>query len=344
VSQPSDSSVVDLSASRDEFQRAAESYRRELQVHCYRILGSIHESEDAVQETMLRAWRSLDSFKGRSSLRSWLYRIATNVCLNAIEKRSNYRRTLPELQGPPAVMVPEGPATDVPWLEPYPDAELEGIVDTDPGPQARYEQREAIQLAFLAAIQFLPGRQRAALLLHDVVGWSAVETAAILDMSAAAVNSALQRARATLEKHRRMEGRSEREIATEQKRTLLDRYVRSWETKDLDGLVALMKEDAILSMPPFSEWYRGRDAIRALFAWAWKALPHAAYRLVATAANGQPAFAVYGLDTSDSQWHTCALHVLNVEDDSVSALTTFRNPDVFRSFGLPTTMCGPSRS
>jgi RNA polymerase sigma-70 factor (ECF subfamily) len=325
---------------REDFQRAAESYRRELQVHCYRILGSLHESEDAVQEAMLRAWRSFDSFEGRSSLRSWLYRIATNVCLNTLAKRRGARRTLPELHGSPALAVPEGPRTDIAWLEPYPDAELEGIVDAAPGPHARYEQRESMRLAFIAAIQYLPARQRAALLLHDVVGWSAAETAEMLEMSPAAVNSALQRARATLGKHSAAEGVSERGIATVRQRELLDRYVRAWESKNLDGLVALLKEDAVLSMPPVSEWYQGRDAIRALFAWAWKMYPYTAYRLVETAANGQPAFALYGQGPSDSKWHAHVLQVLSLEGDTLSAMTYFvdPNPNLFRAFGLPLTL------
>jgi RNA polymerase sigma-70 factor (ECF subfamily) len=320
--------------SREDFQIAAESYRRELQVHCYRILGSIHESEDAVQDTMLRAWRGFDSFEGRSSLRSWLYRIATNVCLNMLEKRSNARRTLPELHGSPAMRVPATQSSDIPWLEPYPDTELEGIVDSEPEPQARYEQREAMQLAFIAAIQYLPGRQRAALLLHDVVGWSAAETGAILDMSLVAVNSALQRARETLKKHRPTDGPSEREITTEQKRVLLDRYVRAWEKQDLDGLIALMKEDAVLSMPPWSEWYRGRDAIRAVFAWAWKEMPFGGYRLFETSANGQPAFGLYAVGRGDSKPRAHAIQVLKVEGDSISSLTYFLKPELFRSFGL----------
>ena len=323
---------------REGFQRAAVSYRRELQLHCYRILGSIHEAEDAVQETMLRGWRGFGSFEGRSSLRSWLYRIATNVCLNALAKRANSRRTLPESHGSPAVRVPgESPPPEIPWLEPYPDAELEGIVDTDPSPHARYEQREAMRLAFIATIQYLPGRQRAALLLHDVVGWSAGETAAILDMSAAAVNSALQRARATLRKHSSSEVRSEREIGTVRQRALLDRYVRAWEAKDLDGLVVLLKEDAILSMPPASEWYQGRDAIRALFAWAWEEFSYSAFRMIETAANGQPAFALYARRRGDLQWHARAIHVLTFEGESISVLANFLDTDLFRSFGFATT-------
>ncbi len=324
--------------SHEEFERAAESYRRELRVHCYRILGSVHESEDAVQETMLRAWRSIGSFEGRSTLRSWLYRIATNVCLNMIAKRSNSRRTLPELHGTPAVALPEGPRTDIPWLEPYPDAELEGIVDTEPGPHARYEQREAMHLAFVAAMQYLPGRQRAALLLHDVMGWSAAETAAMLDMSPAAVNSALQRARATLKKHPSLEGSSERESGIVRQRALLDRYVRAWEKKDLYGLVALLKKDAVMSMPPASEWYRGRDPIRAIFAWAWLELGYVSYRLFETAANQQPAYALYARRKTESEWHAHAIQVLTVEDVSISNLTYFVNPELFGAFGLPATL------
>ncbi|MGA9945467.1 MAG: sigma-70 family RNA polymerase sigma factor [Candidatus Cybelea sp.] len=323
--------------SREQFQSAAESYRRELRVHCYRILGSIHEAEDAVQETMLRGWRSFESFEGRSSLPAWLYRIATNVCLNLLAKRSTARRTLPELNGSPADRLPGEPSMEIAWLEPYPDAVLEHIADTDPGPHARYEQREAMRLAFIAAIQYLPGRQRAALLLHDVVGWSGAETAEMLDMSAAAVNSALQRARATLKKHTASADRGEREVTTVRQRALLDRYVRAWEAKDLDGLVALLKKDAVLSMPPLSEWYQGHDAIRAVCAYYWTAgtLPYSAFRLIETSANGQPAFALYARSTDDSKWHAHVIQVLTVEGDSISALTYFVNPDLFRAFGLP---------
>jgi RNA polymerase sigma-70 factor, ECF subfamily len=322
---------------RDAFQRACESYRRELQVHCYRILGSLHEAEDAVQETMLRAWRGSDGFEGRASLRSWLYRIATNVCLNLVAKRTS-SRTLPELYGPPALAVPESPRTDIPWLEPYPDSELDGIVDADPGPAAQYEEREAMQLAFVAAIQFLPGRQRAALLLHDVVGWSGAETAEMLEMSVPAVNSALQRARETLKKLPRSEDRSKLDIATAKQRVLLDRYVAAWEAQNLDALVALLKEDAILSMPPLSEWYRGRDAIRALYAWAWKEFDYRGFRLIETAANRQPAFGLYVQKEGDPAWHARAFHVLTFDGDSISVLTNFLNAELFRSFGLSATL------
>ncbi len=288
---------------------------------------------------MLRAWCSVGSFEGHASLRSWLYRIATNVCLNLLEKRRRSKRTMPELLGPPTVDYPDVPATEIAWLEPYPDAQLEAIADSSLGPHARYEQHEAIKMAFIAAIQYLPGRQRAALLLHDVVGWSAAETAAILGMSAVAVNSALQRARAMLQKHRPMESSCEREIGNLQKRALLDRYVRSWEEHDFDGFVALLKEDAILSMPPWIEWYLGREAIRAHLARAWEErFAHTEFRLIKTAANGEPAAAFYTRERGQSQWHAYSIFIVTAEGDSIAALTSFVDPTLFRFFGLPKTL------
>ena len=186
-------------ADRDGFQHLAEPYRQELQLHCYRMLGSLHDAEDLVQETLLRAWRGLDRFEGRTALRGWLYRIATNTCLDALADRARARRVLPEAHGSPSQRRPlGGPATEIAWLEPYPDTAHDGLADTAPGPEARFEMSEAVQLAFVAAIQHLPPRQRAVLLLCDVLGWSATETARLLDASVASVNSALQRARATL--------------------------------------------------------------------------------------------------------------------------------------------------
>src|SRR5215472_13615480 len=189
-------------ADREAFQRLVEPYRRELHLHCYRMLGSLDDADDLVQETYLRAWRAFDRFEGRASLRTWLHRIATNACLNALTgRRARARRVLPDDLNPPANSMPDGePATEVPWLEPYPDSALEGIADAAPGPDARYEMHEAVQLAFIAAIQYLPPRQRAVLLLREVVGISAAETGRLLDASVASVNSALQRAHATLEK------------------------------------------------------------------------------------------------------------------------------------------------
>src|SRR5262245_50225014 len=215
------------SGDREAFQHLAEPYRRELQLHCYRMLGSLHDAEDLVQETYLRAWRGLHRFEGRGSFRGWLYRIATNTCLGALARRPSARRVLPQAHGPPAEQPPDGrPATETAWLEPYPDAALEGIPDPAPGPAARYELREAVQLAFVAAIQHLPPRQRAVLLLRDVLGWPAAETARLLDASVASVNSALQRARATLEKRLPTGRQSTLRVPDERQRALLERYLR----------------------------------------------------------------------------------------------------------------------
>ena len=255
------------SGDRRAFQQLTEPHRRELLVHCYRMLGSFHDAEDLVQETLLRAWRGLKGFDGRASTRYWLYRIATNACLNALATRASAGRVLPETESPATEQMPDRePASDIAWLEPYPDSALEQIADDAPGPDARYEMREAVQLAFIAAIQLLPPRQRATLLLTDVLGWSAAESARLLDSSVAAVNSALQRARTTLEE--RLAGRPPRIAiaASEEQRALLERYVRAWESTDVDGFTALLKEDAVMSMPPWRQWYRGRAAIAAFFA------------------------------------------------------------------------------
>jgi RNA polymerase sigma-70 factor, ECF subfamily len=323
---------------RDAFQRLAEPYRRELRLHCYRILGSLQDAEDLVQETFLRAWRGLDGFEERSSFRTWLYRIATNVCLNALAGRA--RRVLPEVQGPPSDHPPDrmlerGPATEIPWLQPYPDAALEGIADPAPGPEARYEMHEAVQLAFVAAIQHLPPRQRAVLLLHDVLGWSAAEAARPLNASVASVNSALQRARATLEKRLPAGRPSSQPLSDDRQRALLDRYLRAWENADVDGFVALLKEDAVVSMPPWREWYRGREALRTFFAWAWRPGGHGPFRLIPTGANRQPGFAFYCHGGTGGDWRAHSINVLSVDDNSIAALTFFLDPPLFVPFGLP---------
>jgi RNA polymerase sigma-70 factor (ECF subfamily) len=324
---------------REAFQQLAEPYRRELQVHCYRMLGSFHDAEDAVQEMFLRAWRGLERFEGRASFRNWLYRIATNVCLDVLARRRGTRRVLPEAYGPPTDQAPSGtPATEIAWLEPYPDAALECLADTAPGPDARYELHEAVQLAFVATIQQLPPRQRAVLLLRDVLGWSASETARLLDASVASVNSALQRARATLEKQYPAGRPSVQPAPDDRQRALLERYVRAWEGADLDGFVALLLEDAVMSMPPWKQWYRGREAIRAFFAWAWRVDGHGPFRLVPTAANRQPALAMYrrgpeGPEGPEGQ--AFAIVVLTLQDDAIAAVTTFVEPRLFAAFGLP---------
>jgi RNA polymerase sigma-70 factor (ECF subfamily) len=320
------------------FARLAEPFRRELKLHCYRMLGSLHEAEDAVQDAYLRAWRSFDGFDGRGSFRAWLYRIATNACLDALASRKNMRRLLPNQQAPAtaAEQMPGGaPPTDIAWLEPYPDSDLEGIADDAPNPEARYSSREAVQLAFVAVIQQLPPRQRAALLLCDVMGWSADETSHLLGGSIASVNSALQRARETLAK-RYPDGRpptASRPSPDQQK--LLDRYLRAWEGHDLNGFAALLKEDATFTMPPWLQWYAGRESIRSFVAIAWKSC--GGVRLAPTAANGQPAFAVY-TRTGAHAWAAQSIHVLTLEQEMIATLTVFLEPAVFQAFGLPLTL------
>jgi RNA polymerase sigma-70 factor, ECF subfamily len=324
---------------KQAFERLAKPFRREIKLHCYRMLGSLHDAEDLVQETYLRAWRSFEGFEG-GSFRAWLYRIATNACLDALASRKHAQRLLPDQRAPASTQMPDGtPATDVAWLEPYPDSNLEGIADEAPNPEARYTSREAVQLAFVAAIQELPPRQRAALLLCDVLGWAAAEAATLLGGSIASINSALQRARDTLAK-RYPDGRPlepSRPSATQQR--LLDRYLRAWERLDLDDFVALLKEDATYTMPPTPQWYAGRRAILTFFEWAWKA--YDGFRMVPTGANSQPAFAAYSRSTAGAPWAAHSIHVLSLEREAISALTLFykpTSPGLLDAFGLPLTL------
>jgi RNA polymerase sigma-70 factor, ECF subfamily len=328
----------DPESTRQTFEELAEPFRQELKLHCYRMLGSLHEAEDLVQETYLRAWRSFDRFEG-GSFRAWLYRIATNACLNAFAARKNRLRLLPDQQAPASAtfQMPEGtPPADIPWLEPYPDSNLEGIADIAPNPAARYASHEAVQLAFVTAIQQLPPRQRAVLLLCDVLGWAAAEAATLLAGSTASINSALQRAR---EKLAKLYPKGRPPVAASpntKERELLDRYLRAWESNDLDGFVALLKEDATYTMPPWLQWYAGRDAVRSFFAVAWQ--NRGDIRLLPTAANCQPAFAMYTRPSAGEPWAAHAVHVLTLEQDLISRLTLFvetDGPSLFPSFGLP---------
>jgi RNA polymerase sigma-70 factor, ECF subfamily len=317
-------------------QQLTEPHRRELQVHCYRMLGSFHDAEDLVQETFLRAWRGLASFDGRAPVRYWLYRIATNVCLNALASRASAGRVLPETHNPPTEQMPDRePADDIAWLEPYPDSALEGIPDDAPGPDARYEMREAVHLAFIAAIQLLPPRQRAALLLRDVLGWSAAESARLLDSSVGAINSMLQRARATLEERRRAgPARLSAAATTDEHRALLQRYVHAWESTDVDGFTALLKEDAVLSMPPWKQWYLGRHAIGTFFARTGRPGGHAPFRLVPIGANGQPSFAFYSRWQSP-EWRFHSIQLLMLDGNTIERMTSFVMPALASVFALP---------
>ena len=328
--------VVAAAKAGDEaaFVSLVERYRRELHVHCYRMTGSFEDAEDLVQETFLRAWRRRASFEGRSTFRAWLYRIATNACLDALAHER--RRARPD----PGAALP--PPADLPWLQPYPDLLLDGAAPSEGEPDAAAVSKETIELAFLAAIQYLPPRQRAVLILRDVLGWSAKETASLLESSAASVNSALQRARATLKKRlprRRLEWAAGAD-PSEEERALLQRYVDAHERADIAGLAALLRDDALLTMPPQPLWYRGRDVIATFLAEAIEpASPDyiGHFRLVPTRANRQPAAANYLRRPGDSVYRALALDVLRVEEGKVVEIVAFP-ADLFPAFGLPPTL------
>jgi RNA polymerase sigma-70 factor (ECF subfamily) len=318
----------------DAFGRLVGPFQRELKAHCYRMLGSYADAEDALQETLLRAWRSLARFEGRSSFRSWLYRIATNACLRAIERRP--KRMLPMDYAPAADphAARGGPVNDPVWLEPYPDASLglEGLA----GPDARYEQRESIELAFIAALQHLPARQRAVLILRDVLGFSARETAAVLDTTPVSIDSALQRA------HKSVDGRlptqaqqqTLRLLGDDELGRLIQRYVAAWERNDIDALVSMLAQDARLAMPPRPTWYSGREQVTA-FVRRYLLTERTRWRLVPTTANGQPAAAAYLWDEQAGAFMPDCLHVLTLRAGEIEEIMAFRSPEVFPSFDLP---------
>jgi RNA polymerase sigma-70 factor (ECF subfamily) len=339
VTEPDIDAVVAAATAGDEpaFSQLVERYRPELQVHCYRMMGSFEDSEDLLQETFLRAWRGRASFSPReaSSFRAWLYRIATNACLDAL--RTRQRRIVPqEVAAPGDPTVAPSPPADLPWLQPYPDRLLEAIAPATDEPGAVVVARETIELAFLAAIQHLPARQRAALILRDVLGWSAKETASLLEGSVASVNSALQRARATLRDHlpeRRTEWARAVEPSAEE-RELLRRYVDAHERADADALAELLHEDAVLTMPPIPTWYAGREAIRIASRKGFD--PEFGHlRTLVAAANSQPAAAHYLRRPGEVEHRPLALDVLRVEGGRIAAITSFLSPELFPAFGLP---------
>jgi RNA polymerase sigma-70 factor (ECF subfamily) len=332
----SEQELLDAACDGDEdaFGRLVEPHQAELHAHCYRMLGSLHDAEDALQDALLRAWRGLRGKKSRGSLRAWLYTIATNACLDTIARRP--KRVLPVDYGPP--MDPDhGSGRALPetmWVEPYPDNRLEAS-DRHATPEARYEQREAVELAFVAALQHLPDRQRAALILRDVLGFSAKEVAEALDSTAASVNSALQRARKAVDE--RLPDQSQqatlRTLGDEGLRELVQRFSDAFERGEVETILDLLADDATFEMPPYAGWHRGREAIAA--SWLMPDEPEIRLRLVPTTANGQPAFAAYRFSPDEGRFVAIALDVLTLDGDRIAAVTAFRTPALFPSFGLP---------
>jgi RNA polymerase sigma-70 factor (TIGR02960 family) len=319
----------------DAFSALVEPYRRELQVHCYRILGSVQDAEDLVQETLLAAWRGLDSFEERASLRVWLYRIATNRCLNALRDRRRRPREHQAMVPPPKPTRLSEPI----WLEPYPDGMLEGVGDISFGPEARYEAAEATALAFVAALQHLPPLQRCVLVLRDVLGFGAAEVAAILDCTEASAKGALQRARRALRE--RLPVAPSDDVAlppSRREREVVGRFASAVESGDIDGVVALLTDDAWLTMPPEPYEYQGHAAI-AEFLDDRTRLRGANFKLVPTGANGQPAFGCYLPDQHGATGHAYGLMVLTLRGgEQISAITWFGDRAVIARFGLAATV------
>jgi RNA polymerase sigma-70 factor (TIGR02960 family) len=313
----------------DAFQALTAPHRRELEVHCYRMLGSVQDAEDALQDTLLAAWRGLGGFEGRASMRTWLYRIATNRCLNA--RRAAGRRPAKEWNVP-GVEPPEPTRLgEVVWLEPLPDALLEGAIDVPLGPEARYEQTESISLAFVTALQTLPPRQLAVLVLRDVLGFHASEVAEMLDATVESVNSALKRARAGLERRRAAEREPPPAAGSRAEEAIVARFVSAYESADLDALVALLTDDVFVSMPPMPFEYEGRDVVAGFCALILG--PGRRFDLVPTRANGQPAFGAYIHGPGGVRYGT-GLLVITLSGERIGAMTRFEN-SVLPRFGLP---------
>ena len=315
----------------DAFRELTDPYRRELQLHLYRIVGSAQDAEDLLQETLLAAWRGLDRFEERASVRAWLYRIATNRSLDAL--RASRRRPEGVLQ---MTAVPQPTRRSDPiWLEPYPDVLLEGIPDQAPGPEARYETKETIALAFVAGLQHLPPEQRAVLVLRDVLGFAAREVAAMLDTSAASVNSLLRRARAAFESRLPIAGRERAPLPNSRReRDVVGRLADAFEAGEIDAVVALLTADAWLTMPPEPYEYQGRSAIGAFL--RDRAVRRGGpLRLQPTRANGQPAFGCYFPSPQTEVGRPYGLLLLTLEGDQISAMTWFADNSVFPHFGLP---------
>ena len=318
----------------EAFRELTEPHRRELLVHCYRMLGSFQDAEDALQDTLLAAWRGLGGFEGRASIRTWLYRIATNRCLNAL--RSASRRPAKEWDNPEVEPPEPTRLGEVVWLEPFPVALLESAIDVPLGPAARYEQTEAISLAFVTALQVLPARQRAVLILREVLGFHANEVADMLDSTVESVNSALKRARASLRHRLPPTGEREPPPAPDSpaEQALAARFTRAYESGDVDALVALLTDDVSVSMPPIPLEWQGRDVVARFYA---SVLHGRGYDLVPTRANGQPAFGTYLRAPASGIRHGTGLLVLTLTGDRICGVTRFETGMLPR-FGLPRTL------
>jgi RNA polymerase sigma-70 factor, ECF subfamily len=320
-------------ASEESFRTNFEQHRRAITLHCYRMLGSLQDAEEVVQETLLRAWQKQDEVRSTSATRAWLYKIATNACLDLLKARR--RRALPHLVAPSVSTAPalDSPADERVWVEPAPDTLLDVADDAGQRQDTRFSVRESIGLAFITALQFLSPKQRAALLLVDVLGWRAEETAAFLETSVFSVNSLLQRGRKSVEARKDQD--VSQEASSSDDTALLRRYITTWESGDLDAFTALLAEDARLSMPPRPEWFAGREAIRRFLASVMAAEPHQ-YCLVPLRANGQPAVAVYTRPmTGDAAYEPSAISLLAFRAARVTQITRFSFPRLFPLFGLP---------
>jgi RNA polymerase sigma-70 factor, ECF subfamily len=327
----------------DAFTQLIAPHRAPLRAHCYRMLGALPDAEDALQDTLLRAWRGLAGFEGRSSLRTWLYTIATNASMRMLERRP--KRILPIDYAPAAD--PHGeqgrPLTESAWLDPYPDREL--AVEADSlGPSARYEQRESIELAFTAALQHLPARQRAVLILRDVLGFSAHETARALDTTSISVDSALQRAHKTIDQRKpvRSQQATLGALGDSELRRLVNRFASAWEEHDVPRIVALLTDDARMTMPPQPTWYQGREAV-GTFLGLFPLRESRRFRLLATSANAQPAFAAYMWDEQTASFEAESILVLTLRGARIEEITAFRTPEVFDHFGLSNRLLASSR-
>jgi RNA polymerase sigma-70 factor, ECF subfamily len=316
------------------FGHLVEPYRSDLHAHCYRMLGSLHDAEDALQDTMLRAWRGLPKVESPATLRAWLYRIATNVCLDLIGRRP--KRVLPIDYGPARTgsQEPREPLADEFWIEPYPDERI-GLEDGYFSPDARYERREAVELAFIAALQHLPPRQRAVLILREVLGFSAKEVAESLETTVPSVNSALQRARKAVEERLPDSSQQQtmRSLGDQRVRELVQRFMDAFEVGDVEAITAMLTEDATFAMPPYPSWCEGREAIAD--SWLMPGGPPPRLRYVPCRSNGQIALGTYALDAESGAYLPIALDVLGLRGGMVANVVAFRSPEAFGSFGLP---------